>query len=483
MILSRAPRRLVWAGLLVLLSASAHAEPGLGVSQPASPASADGGGAPPTEPWWSALGGPELRALIDEALPANLDLAQAVDRIRLADAQRMTAITTLLPNLSFDTNVSSTPASLRFAQFSGGAADDLTGLYFFGSSVLNANVELDITGRNVLGVQAATLDREASARDAAAAAVAIASRIAGAWFDHAQAESRLALLERLEGTARDVLATVELRFARAEATAVDVLQQKQQVASIQAQIPLVRAARAVARNQLLLLLGRPAGSDLPALPAALPDAGPTPPLPSPGDLEEAQPAIDAAELRLKSAWQRRMAAERSLLPTLRATFNAGWSYTNNAGGNLFGGATPGFQDWFTWGFGGSLTVPLFNGGRSIAQIQSARASERLAAHALSGAKLSAWTALDNARVADTEQAQRLDLLRAQVDAARTAFELARERYSRGIGDFLSLLTTQSAWQNAELGLLAARRDAIAARIQLHDAIGGAWTRHLLDPKE
>lgn len=501
--------------LALLAPLSALADPGAGVSIPAPPATFSGHTADdaPAAAWWTALGDPRLTALVEDALAGNRDLAVVRERVRAADALHFQALTPLLPSLSLDGNLSATPASLRFAQFTGGEAEGTEdeGLYYFASTTFNASLDVDVSGRSVLGVQAATQDVRAARADADQLAATIASRVGGAWLDAGLQASRLSTLERLASANRDVLQVVELRFARGEASAVDILQQRQQVASLEAQVPLVRAARTVAEQQLVTLLGRMPENVPTGLPDALPELSTAPSPGSPADLLDARPDLRAAELRLTSAWQRRVASERGFLPTLRLTANAGWSFTNNAGASGLGGgggstaaafgqleefiqgidpSFPGFdldsgsstpsgpQQWFTWGFGGSFSVPIFNGGRAIASLKSARASERIAAEQLASSRIAAWSQVEAARATDTQQQLRLDAVRAQRDAARAAYDAARSRYAEGIGDYLTVLTTLVSLQNAELSALQAHRDALAARISLHDALGGAWTERL-----
>jgi outer membrane protein TolC len=70
-----------------------------------------------------------------------------------------------------------------------------------------------------------------------------------------------------------------------------------------------------------------------------------------------------------------------------------------------------------------------------------------------------------------------------VEAARLAFQESRARYLAGLATYIQVLTATNAWQQAELTLLQARRDLLGLRIQLHAAIGGAWTRGLTRPGE
>lgn len=502
-----------WMLALALTATSpAWAAKGAGVGLPALPDDYDGGtgGTLDETPWWEAFGQSDLSGLIEEGLSGNRDLGAARDRIAMAKAMELTALSAILPTLSFDGNINAQPASLRFAGFTGGEAEDIDeGLYYMASAGFNAGLAIDLSGRNILGVQAAHKDAAASGDDADQAAVSLASRIAGAWMDVAVAASRQALIDTQLQAIRQVLEVVEIRLQRGEATAVDVLQQRQQLAATQAQLPLVRASKVLAEKQLAVLMGRTPDQVPDGLPTALPEVPPAPLTGSPRDLLEARPDLRAAESRLTSAWQRRMAAERAWVPSLRLSANAGWNFTNNAGSSAFGGGTSvldalaplepivqqfdptfegfgageepepaGYQQWFSWSMGAQVSFPIFQGGRNIAALKQARAAERAAANQFSAAQLNALTAVEAALSTDREQRLRLDAVRDQAVAADSAFRAASARYADGIGDYLTVLTTLVTKQTADIQALQAHRDALGARIQLHEALGGPWTRTL-----
>ncbi len=481
-------RRVRIAGFVALAwPAYGWAGQGAGAELPELPGSfagVGGAGSVSDEPWWTRLGEPALAALVEEGLTGNYDLRATDARVRQAEGLRLSAVGALLPTLSFDASVNAQPANLRFVGFTGAENEDIDPglLYYQGSAGFNGAWELDLTGRNVLQAQAAGQDESAAENDRAGQQISLASRIAGAWFDAALQHQRLALLDRLLATQRDLVEIVELRHGRSEATALDVLQQRQQVMSVQAQVPMVRAGLKVAGQQLAVLVGRTPDQPPTGLPVTLPELGPVPAAGAPRDLLDHRPDLRAAQDRLDASWQRRMSAERALLPTLRASTNAGWSFTNNAGAISFGLPDPNqpdeeFRSWFNWGLGATVSVPLFN-LRTIGQVKQARAGERTVAQQLGQAELNALAQVESALAQDGEQALRLAAVREQAAAANQVFEVARARYVEGIGDYLTLLTALVTWQNAEISALQAHRDALSARVALHEALGGPWTETL-----
>jgi len=506
------------------LSAPALAGQGAGkaVLDPPEAYLAPAGSASADAPWWEALGDPRLQGLVDEVLAQNLDLDATRERVRQARFLRDQALSAVLPQLSFDTSINASPANRRFVSFTGQVAEDVEGLFYQANAGFNLALELDLFGRSVLGVQAAGQDVRAGEEDAAEQAMGLASAVAGAWYDVAVQSRSLALIEQQAEANANLLEVVQMRFDRGEASAVDVLQQRQQLTATKARLPLARAGLKAATVQLTTLLGRRPDDVPPDLPTQLPTLGPAPAAADPAALDDARPDLRAAEARLKGAWQRRMQAERQFLPTFRLTANAGWGFTNNAGSEGFGGggvdtaallgqlfqdvainreairaagapldpvAPPdfddggsddgsGFQSWFNWGFGGQISIPIVLGGRNIAGLRAARANERIAMQSLQSRRLAAWGEVETALETDQQRRTYVEAIDEQAVAARDALEAAKARYAEGVGDYLSLLSTLVASQNADLSLVQARRDALGARIALHDALGGAWTREL-----
>lgn len=468
--------------LALALSAPAWAGRGAGAALPelpaafavpdaAAPAAAGG-------PWWESFDDPGLARVMQEGLDANYDLRAAADRIRLSDAAAMQALAPLLPQVGFSYSLSGEPDEVRAGRLGFLPEDALPGFVYSGSGSVSANLGLDLFGRSVLGYQASRDDLAASEEDRAELAMAVAQRIASAWFDVGFHAERIAMLQTQVQANREVLELTELAFDRGEGTGVNVLQQKQQLAATEAQLPLARMALRVAKQQLAILLGR-TPDDLPGvLPEDLPSLPPRPSLGSPTSLLDARPDLRAQAERVDAAWRRRLAAERSFLPTLSVGVSGQLQYGNAQ--DISFGLEPevAYDSFYGWGVSAAVNIPIFDGGQTIARLRQARATESSAVHQLGAASLSALAEVEGAAVQEEEQLLRLDAVRAQAAAAKDAYEASKARYADGVGDYLTVLTSLGAWQTAELGALSAERDVLAARISLHDALGGTWTHDL-----
>lgn len=422
-------------------------------------------------PWWKAFGDPALDQTIADALAGNQNLEAAWGRVLQARAIGQTAMAPLLPQLSFDGATQLAPSSalgfgfgVDFSAFGGEAQPTYTS----SSLKFNGAMALDPTGRDILGVQAASNDRRAAEGDRDATALAVTSSVASAWFDLALNQQRVTVIEAQIQANRDVLEIAEMSFARSAGTGLDVLQQRQQLAAVQSQLPLARASVRVAHQQLAILTGKAPGRPLGLTPGPLPEPPARAGTGTPKDLVRWRPDLRAGERRLTSARQRRQAAERAFFPSFAVNANAGWQYFAN-------GET---TKQFNWGVGASFKLRIFDAGLSIAKLRQQRAAEMIAGANQRQATLSAMGEVESALILEDERRARFDAVRAQTEAAGLAWTESKRRYAEGIAEYLNVLAALSAWQNAELSLLQAHRDVLTSRIDLQTALGGSWTTTL-----
>ncbi len=79
--------------------------------------------------------------------------------------------------------------------------------------------------------------------------------------------------------------------------------------------------------------------------------------------------------------------------------------------------------------------------------------------------------MEDALVQEKRQSEVLALYREQLTAAEAAFVESRSRYAEGVAEYLPVLTALSSAQQAELNVVTAERDLLAARIALYTALG------------
>jgi NodT family efflux transporter outer membrane factor (OMF) lipoprotein len=264
---------------------------------------------------------------------------------------------------------------------------------------------------------------------------------------------------------------VELRFENGIVSALDVYQQRQVVAEVEAEIPLVEASEQLLRHELALLLGRPPGASLEIRATELPLPPALPFLGLPADLLANRPDVRAAGLRLRATDWQVAEARANRLPSLRLT--AGVSYGADELDLLF-------DNWLL-NLAANLTAPLVEGGRRAAAVerQKAVADENLARYRET--VLTALKEVEDALVRESKQREHLDGLQRQIEVAKKALDEAVERYRKGLNDYLPVLTQLGSTQRLARDLITQQATLIRYRIALHRALGGHWAEGLTGP--
>jgi outer membrane protein TolC len=82
--------------------------------------------------------------------------------------------------------------------------------------------------------------------------------------------------------------------------------------------------------------------------------------------------------------------------------------------------------------------------------------------------------VENALSAHGRELRRQESLLASVAANRRALELATERYTSGLENFLAVLDAQRSVYAAEDQLVQSERNVAVALIAVYKALGGGW---------
>ena len=302
---------------------------GLDWSEPTS-------GPAPTEPWWGDLGDPGLTAVVERSMGSNHDVLAAWHRVTVTRSGAWQTGSALLPTASLSAGWARNSTEPTVQQFLNQATSQNPNipedvleeqiLDFLGDSWDTANMRLsgawtiDLFGATTTAWLASRLDAQAMEGNRAAQGMAIAANVGAAWYDLVAAQERQTFVREQVRVGEDLLQVVTLRYEGGEASALDVLQQKQQLANIRAALPAAEAMVDRARWRLATLLGTsPSAFDAATLdlPERLPEAPAPPSLGSPTDLLRNRPDLVAAIATAEAADHRRLSAWLGLGPTVQ----------------------------------------------------------------------------------------------------------------------------------------------------------------------
>jgi NodT family efflux transporter outer membrane factor (OMF) lipoprotein len=428
---------------------------GLGLSEQHAPAV--------SARWWQAFGDPQLNGLVEQALANSPTLADAMARLRQAQAVAQAAGAGPKPGFSID----GTELRQRFSENDVIPPPYGGGVYWRGDLGLNLSWDLDFWGRQAALIEQAQAHARTATLGIEAARLALAGAIAQAYVDLYRACADVDIAARTEQQRQDLARLTRDRVAAGLDTelaqhTLDGLVEQSKIDRERAQL-----ARELAVHRLAALTGAGAGAyagiGRPQL--QLDTALPLPQA-LPLDLLSRRPDVLAARAEIEAADAGRAAARAAFYPDINLRASAGFAAIGLD--QLFDSGSA------TYGGGPAIHLPVFDSQRLKAGYRGANAEyDRAVAHYNQ-------TVLDAVReVADrlsqTDSLQRQHHHSQQVlAAAERAYQIAQSRYSAGLSDQLVVL-------NAESQLLAARREWIAiqagqavARVSLLLTVGGSF---------
>ena len=331
--------------------------------------------------------------------------------------------------------------------------------------MLVGNLPIDFTGRQVHGYLASRHNAVGAVHDHAASRLTLSLRIANGWYDLVATRRQAEIVGEQVKANKEMLELVQLRYEGGDATSLDVLQQRQQLATTQTLLPTAQAQVVAAQQALAVAMGKPPGTALPPS-NKLPSLGPAPALSTSDRLMVDRPDLAAAVSRLDAARLERTGAVLGLAPTLGLTGSAGRQFLKMDETDHVD----------TWSVGAGLSVPLFSGGRAHAGIKAATAKRDLAQAQLRSRVLAIVQEVQTADTQERATEKALEAAERRNKAAVAALKESRSRYLEGLVPYVNVLTALAASQAAELALLDAQRTRLRARIRLHGALGGTWTK-------
>lgn len=406
--------------------------------------------------WWHDFHAAELDRLMDAAYAGNNDLAVAVARLKQANGQALIAGAPLLPSLD------AAASAERTRQPASGYKSG-TKLY---NASLSASYELDFWGQLHDQAEAARLTAAASAFDRETAELTLQSAVAASYFSLLSLNERIALAQDNLQAAETVLEAYRARFDVGTASALDLAQQENVVATQRAALPPLIEQQRQGRDALAVLLGRmpeglaaPTGDlqavRLPAVTAGLPSG-----------LLQRRPDVQSAEAKLQAANQTVKAAVAAYFPSITLTAQGG-------------GASTSLSDLFKpagvfYALAGSAAQPIFHGGALEGGQQLAEGQYEEQTATYRKAVVSAFADVEDALAAVEQEDHREEDDKLVVDTAQRAFEIAQAQLYSGTIDILTVLNTQRTLFQAKDELAQARLAHAQAVVSLFKALGGGW---------
>ncbi|MDR2299756.1 MAG: efflux transporter outer membrane subunit [Comamonas sp.] len=400
--------------------------------------------------WWRAWNDPKLNALVDEALAQNLDVAQAVLRLR---QQRLLAGTS---NAPFMPVVSAGGRTLQ----------DIAAVDSYFHASIDVSWDLGLFGDS----QAARRSADAGLLDAQAqlhaVRVALVADVVHRYLDIRQAQVQHGLALRQQQQAQRQLELLQVRQAQRLADTQTLEQQLLQLRSVQAQLTTLDEAQARAAHALAALLGRdrPEPQWLQAdAAAAMPQLQAIAVLPA--DLLRRRPDIQSAEAAVEQAAAEVGVSRAALYPRLTLTGSLLFAYNLTRNHRTTADYIP--------MVGPQIDIPLFDWGRRRAVADGKELALQASIKAYRQAVLNGIAEAEGALAAIAAQQQRQQVLLSaqQIHAARDKAQAVRQKL--GLSSELTGLDNTRASLQAQSELATAKAAEALAYVALYKAVGAA----------
>jgi outer membrane protein, multidrug efflux system len=409
--------------------------------------------------WWSSFNDPLLLNFITSAQANNPTISAALARIEGARSALKIAANSGQPNANASTSLQRQSAlgspTITAAQIG-----------------VDAGWELDLFGAVKRSTSAAQAQLESSQADFHASRLSLASEVANVYVALKTCEANLQV-QQVDVTSQ--IKTLDLTQLKVKAGF-----------SAPADASLLRASLANSRNQLTSLqsecsllintLGLLTGLDNQSIQTSSQASNGKLPKPAlfavnslPAQLVAMRPDVRSLERLLAASSEQIGIAQANQYPRITLSGNIGLGSTRAMGATT---------DGLSWGFGPSISLPLFDGGRRAAAVDSAKA-RFTETQALVQMKL-------QSAVSEVQEAMiRLNAAQAREANAQNAvadfeafYKAADTRWSVGVGSLLELEEARRLAASAKVGLLRLEQERITQLVSLYKALGGGWDQQL-----
>ena len=410
------------------------------------------------EKWWEVFQDKQLQELIRTALTNNYDVNIAAARILKAQAELGIVRADQLPTINAGA------AAINY---------DIPRAKNFPNTASSVNAvdasfnwQLDFWGKYRRATESARANLLAARWAREYVISTLVSDVAASYFQLRALDLQLEISRRTLAARQESLKLTQTLTNGGAGTMIDVRQAEQLVATAAESIPDLERRIAEQENYLSTLLGSNPGPIARGLPLTEQPHPPEVPAGLPSSLLERRPDIREAEEQLVAANAQIGVAKAAYYPDISLTASAG--YASSALTSLFTGPA-GF-----WAFGGQLAQPIFAGGRIKAGVKYSEAQQQEFLLNYRRTIQQAFRGVSDSLVAYQKNREFREFHQQLTVAAQDSARLSDVRYSGGRASYLEVLTNETNYFNAELGLVQAQLNELLALVDLYRNLGGGW---------
>ncbi len=421
--------------------------------------------------WWTLFHSAPLNNLIERSLKANPDIKAAQAALVVARENVLAQRGAYYPNVSAGFTASRQQTSTLLSPVPNASIFNFS---LYTPEVVVSYVP-DVFGLNRRTVESLKAQEQQARFALAATHITLSSNVAAAAIQEASLRGQITATRQLIDINTAMLQILRQQFAQGYVARLDVAAQESQLAQAESTLPPLVKQLAQQRDLLAELSGGFPSQELAEefdfssfqLPQELPVSLPSQLVAQRPDVQQAVENLHAASAQVGIAIANR-------LPNLNLTADGGSMAL--AFSQIFAPGT-GF-----WDLAAGITQPIFDAGTLKHRELAAQAGLTEAEEQYRSVVLTAFQ-----NVADTLNAlqQDAEALRAEgvaQEAAATTLSQAKSQVQAGYAGYLTLLSAEQAYQQAEINLIQAQANRYADTAALFQALGGGWWNRADIPK-
>lgn len=414
-------------------------------------------------PWKSLFSDTTLQSLIQQGINQNLDLKQAIERIKISEATLRQSRAAFLPSLQADVSVTDAKQSQAALNFPAGININLETQTY--RAALSTAWEADIWGKLSSAKRAAfatLLQSDAAKR---AVQTQLIATIANNYYTLLALDKQLAITEQtIKIRAQDV-ETMKALKEGAVVNGAAVVQSEANLYAAQVTLPDLKRSIKEAENALSIILAQAPGTiNRTNLDQQIPYANLQTGVSA--QLLQNRPDVIAAEFGFRSAFENTNVAKTYFYPALTLTATGG--LTSLQLSNFF-------DNSIFYNLVGGLTQPIFAKGANKARLTTAQANQQIAFYAFQQALLTGGQEVSNALYAYQTAAEKEETRAKQIASLTKAVDFTKEllRYSSAT-NYTDVLTSEQSLLTAQLSGINDRLQKLQSVVNLYRALGGGW---------
>jgi multidrug efflux system outer membrane protein len=411
------------------------------------------------EKWWNVFRDPVLVQLIHAALAHNYNVRIAATRV--LEAQALLGITRAnqFPFASLGAGLfaqKNAKVSHVFPAYQENA----------GHLGLSAVWDLDFWGKYRRETEEARANLLATEWGKRAVLASVVSSVAAAYFQLRALDSELVIAQRTLASRQASLRLIRVLEKNGSASLLDVSQAQQLVDAAAEAIPDLERQITQQENLLSILLGENPGPIVRGRPLIEQPAPRRVPAGLPSELLARRPDIREAEENLIAANAQIGVVKAAVFPDISLTAAGGFeSYALNRFIS---------QPSRMWNAAVNVTQPVFAGGALRAGVRLTQAQWQQMVLVYQQTIQQALEQVSDRLIGYQKDREYTREQKRLTEAAKQADELSMVLYHNGGGSYLQVLTSETNYFAAELGLVQAQLMERLELVQLYNALGGGW---------